>query len=733
MKKNRIRRKLFLTSNQKHLMKKYISLILLLLSFCSTGLWSQDNPFIDSLLFVLDNTAGDTNSVNTLNSLAEALRKTDPVQANKHAEEALALSSELNYKKGIAGSYFSLGRVSRAQFNLTEARGFYLMSVQVYKELGDNRAVADITNKVGITYGIQGEYEKALDFFNRSMEANKKLGEKQKIADCLNNIGNVYKYLGNYPESFNAYNKALEIYEEVHDTANIAMCYNHFGILHDYQGDYKQALDYYFESLRMREIVGDIEEIAASYSNIGIVYNYLGEYEQALEYQLKNLKLSNEAGQKRGAGIAYTNIGNIYEKLGKSDKALENFVKGMETLEEIGDMQGVADAYFNIGEVRQKMDKYEVALLYQNKSLDIAEEIGYKQGIANSCYSIGSVFYKAGEYTEAVKFLNRSIGIGEELGMPEIIMAASEVLSKVYEKQNNFRKAYDFFILFKQMGDSLNNAENLKKITQLEMQYEFDKQQEIQQFEQEQERIKHNAEIKQQKLLRNFLICGIVIVLLFGFFILRSYIQKKKANAEKEVLLKEIHHRVKNNLQVISSLLNLQSNSLSDEKMKSAVKEGQSRVKSMALIHQTLYQSERLSRIDLQDYIEKLLSFLSDTYRNDKKEIKTSINAKNISLDIDTAIPLGLIINELVSNSFKHAFKNKTKGKIEVVLEKSGSTDYKLFVSDNGIGLAENLNIEKADSLGLKLVNILTRQLKGELTFHKNDVTVFSIKFKDKL
>jgi len=712
--------------------KKTTSLIILYFLFFSFALFSQESSVVDSLSFVLDNSVEDTNRVNVLNLLAEELRKTDAVQANKYAEEALALSSELNYKKGIAGSYFSLGRVYRAQFNLTEARVNYLKSLQVYKELGDFKAVADITNKIGITYGIQGDYEKALDFINRSMEANKKLGEKQKIADCLNNIGNVYKYLGNYPESFKTYNKALKIYEELHDTAAIAMCYNHFGILHDYQGDYKQALDYYFESLRMREIVGDIEEIAASYSNIGIVYNYLGEYEQALEYQLKNLKLNNEIGQKRGAGIAYTNIGNIYEKLGKSDQALENFVKGMETLKEIGDMQGVTDAYFNIGEVWQKKDNYKVALQYQNKSLDIAEEIGYKQGIANSCYSIGSVYYKTGEYIKAVKFLNRSIDIGEELGMPEIIMAASEVLSKVYEKQNNFRKAYDFFILFKQMGDSLNNAENLKKITQLEMQYEFDKQQEAQQFEQEEERIKHNAEIKQQKLQKNILFAGSVVVLLFGFILLRSYLQKKKANAEKEVLLKEIHHRVKNNLQVISSLLNLQSNSLSDEKMKSAVKEGQSRVKSMALIHQTLYQSDRLSRIDLQDYIEKLVSFLSDTYRNNEKEIVTVINAKDISLDIDTAIPLGLIINELVSNSFKHAFRNRTKGKIEVVLEKSGSTDYKLTVSDNGIGLADNLDIEKADSLGLKLVNILTRQLKGELTFHKNDVTGFSIKFKDK-
>ena len=124
--------------------KRINSLIILYFLFFSFTLFPQENSVIDSLLSVLDNSVEDTNRVNALNSLAEELRKTDAVQANKYAEEALALSSELNYIKGIAGSYFSLGRVSRAQFNLTEARGYYLKSIEVYKELGDFKAVADI-------------------------------------------------------------------------------------------------------------------------------------------------------------------------------------------------------------------------------------------------------------------------------------------------------------------------------------------------------------------------------------------------------------------------------------------------------------------------------------------------------------------------------------------------------------------------------------------------------------
>ncbi len=166
------------------ILRKNINLLILLsFLFCPFALYSQESSVVDSLSSVLDNSVRDTNRVDALNSLAEELRKTNPEQANKYAEEALALSRELNYKKGIAGSYFSLGRIYRAQFNLTEARSYYLKSVQIYKELGDHKAVADITNKIGITYGIQGEYEKALDFFNRSKEANEELGEKQKIAN----------------------------------------------------------------------------------------------------------------------------------------------------------------------------------------------------------------------------------------------------------------------------------------------------------------------------------------------------------------------------------------------------------------------------------------------------------------------------------------------------------------------------------------------------------------------
>lgn len=199
---------------------------------------------------------------------------------------------------------------------------------------------------------------------------------------------------------------------------------------------------------------------------------------------------------------------------------------------------------------------------------------------------------------------------------------------------------------------------------------------------------------------------------------------------EKETLLKEIHHRVKNNLQVISSLLNLQSNTISDPKAISAVRDGQSRVKSMALIHQKLYQAENAAQIDFQEYTEQLVNHLSSTFHSKTEQVTYEVQAKDIYLGIDTAIPLGLIINELVSNAYKYAFKEQKKGNILVKITKLDQKQYLLQVSDNGPGLPETHSLENAKTLGLKLVSILSRQLRGSVQVENKGGTHFKIKFE---
>jgi PAS domain S-box-containing protein len=201
--------------------------------------------------------------------------------------------------------------------------------------------------------------------------------------------------------------------------------------------------------------------------------------------------------------------------------------------------------------------------------------------------------------------------------------------------------------------------------------------------------------------------------------------------AEKEVLLKEVHHRVKNNLQVVSSLLYLQSEQLHEESAKSMLRESQNRVKSMALVHERLYQSEDLARINFADYIRNLGSHLFHSFGTDPRQVKMTLNVEDIHLSIEVAIPCGLIINELISNALKHAFPDEATGEIMVSLHQAEGGELTLSISDDGIGVPEGFSIENTDSMGLHLVHTLIRQLDAEITIDRTNGTKYQITFTE--
>jgi PAS domain S-box-containing protein len=205
----------------------------------------------------------------------------------------------------------------------------------------------------------------------------------------------------------------------------------------------------------------------------------------------------------------------------------------------------------------------------------------------------------------------------------------------------------------------------------------------------------------------------------------------KASLREKEVLLKEIHHRVKNNLQVISSLLDLESSYLKDQQTHELFKASQNRIKSMALIHEKLYQSQDLSRIDFTEYIRKLIDHLVRSYRIKPGAITVKITAAEMFLGIDTAIPCGLIVNELVSNSLKHAFPTAKSGEICIDLHANTDGTIVLIVSDNGVGLPRDFDFRTTESLGLQLVNILVDQLNGTIAHTNINGTTFTITFAE--
>jgi PAS domain S-box-containing protein len=199
---------------------------------------------------------------------------------------------------------------------------------------------------------------------------------------------------------------------------------------------------------------------------------------------------------------------------------------------------------------------------------------------------------------------------------------------------------------------------------------------------------------------------------------------------EKEVLLKEIHHRVKNNMNVITSLLSLQSRYIRDKDALRIFRDGQNRIRAMARVHEKLYQSEDFSKVNINDYIEVLAKDLFNAYHISESSVSLKVNAGDVFLDIDFLIPCGLIINEIVSNSLKHGFREGRKGEISISLT-SDASGKRLVVSDNGIGMPEGFDIDKSETLGLLLVNSLVSQLRGTMEIDSNEGTTYQITFPE--
>ncbi len=205
----------------------------------------------------------------------------------------------------------------------------------------------------------------------------------------------------------------------------------------------------------------------------------------------------------------------------------------------------------------------------------------------------------------------------------------------------------------------------------------------------------------------------------------------KSSLKEKEMLLQEIHHRVKNNLQVISSLLRLQSRFIKDQNSIDIFKETQNRVRSIAILHEKLYQSDNLAKIKIDEYVKILAEDLMYFYELEESNINMILDIDDVSLNIETAIPCGLLINEMVANSLKYAFPNQKNGEIKIELHSNNEDQFNLTVSDNGVGIPEEIDPEKAETFGMQLIKYLTKQLKGTIELDNNNGTKYQLKFNE--
>ncbi len=557
---------------------------------------------------------------------------------------------------------------------------------------------ANIFKSFGILNMVKSQYDSAIFYYDLSAIVYEKINHKEGYADVLTNKGFAFSKLARYTEALEYTHKGLDIYDSLHLLEKTSNTYTNLGIIFQLNNDFEKALSNYQKAI---DTAPDYKKnVKRSLVNIATIYNKQHKYDSALSiYTMAQVAMEKE-NDIYGLSIIHNNIGDVYFSLKQYPKAADQFRKAIDYKKQINNKQGQAIASKNLAEVLLKMGNIKEANTWVIKSLELSKEVNSKKQILDALLLSAKINQEAGSHSTANKF-------------------------------------YSDYILLK---DSLDNAEQIKAIEEIQEKYQSEHQQkEIAELE-----IKNKQsqlEMEKGNNQRNILLFVIVLTLVFAVFLTYSILNNKKSQrilaqkneliqlalGDKETLLKEIHHRVKNNLQIISSLLSLQTRYISDEKAIQAVNEGKNRVKSMALIHQKLYQKDNLTGIEMDDYIQHLVESLFVSYGISSNKIKFTTDIAPIRLDVDTAIPLGLILNELVSNALKHAFKNDGGELLIELKEKNKKLHFK--IKDNGKGVSEK-DKDKKEGFGLRLINSLARKLKATVSLDSAHGTCYYIEIE---
>ncbi len=560
-------------------------------------------------------------------------------------------------------------------------------------------------------------------------------------ADNPTQMGDAYTLLANWhyfsitsnnPDSVYQYSlKALEQYRQTDSLSLIARGSKRVGSDLAGMGRFREAESYLFDAARIYESLDDQKALASTYASLNYLYRESRNWSEAVRYGERSLAIIEAIHQDEREliqpllGLIFT-----YPEVGKAEMGLE---KAEQVVQIVGSEYDWADNVHmaNVrswrGEAHVTVGNYEKALADFIYSWEVIQTMVPEPSDADGWRgNIGNVLRLQGKYAEAIPHIKANLRHHLEKNIDDwkLIEDNQFWLAECYRETGPADSAY-YYLAQAQQSQEKRLTEELAAV-QNELRIKYDSDQKEATLSSQQ------ATILQQRRSQ-LLVLGIVALLVALLAVIlynaRRNRQKNRRlevlnkelthtnhqldqrNAQNEVLVKEIHHRVKNNLEIISSLLELQSRQTQDETAQLAMLESQARVKSMGLLHQKLFQNQEQVSIEMRDYFQKLSNNLLQTF-NVREQVDVQIDMDPIELDMDTAIPIGLMVNELITNSLKYAFPDRRNGRIELRLQPEDSEYLELTVADNGVG-KEPVTAPKGTGFGSQLIQLLTQQLQG--------------------
>jgi len=547
----------------------------------------------------------------------------------------------------------------------------------------------------------------------------------------------VASYRTNPEETYNYAQKALELAEKLDVKTEIAKCFHILGIFYAERGDLKRALEYFFKSLETLEKIGDQNRKGVAIGAIARIYQMLENHEMALEYDIKALDIAISNNDSANIATNYNNVGADYNNLKNYSQAIENYNNALIIANKKNNTKLQALLHLNIGYTYIKTSDLKLAFDNLNNAKKLYSKIDDKYGLANTYNKLAEYFNEIEKNDSTIKYASQALELSENIGTITIIRESAGLLSHAYENAENYQLAYKYLTQFNELNDSITNSGNTKKITQLEMKYEFEKEKEINE-------IKHKEDIKRQQNLKIFFIIAFLLSLLLVTFIFLNYRIKQKSeeklqnlNAIKDRFFRIISHDLKAPFTAFISISEILSNpkiNLSREKTHYFANSINKTAKNSYDLFQNLLlwsMSQRNGlkinkmKIDLHKLINNTIELLKVSADDKKIEIITNFANETI-ISTDENI-VKTILRNLINNAIKFTPEN---GKITISIEKS-DTNTEIKISDTGIGIdktnldkifkseihytTQGTNNEKGTGLGLILCKELSDKIDAKI------------------
>jgi len=576
------------------------------------------------------------------------------------------------------------------------------------------------------TSAMAMDIRKALEYARQGVILADKAGNKNWLPKLYETQGRMHANLLQLDSANICYEKASAGYIADNNRAGQATIAFKFAWVHKRKGDFEKAMAEDLKGLRIMEELDDKVGIAGAYERLSDGLTRQGRLPEAMDYAKKSIAVSEENNLKEQLVYAMFNGGNVSIAMKNDKQALEYYNKTLDLARSLNFAPRTTAPFLNSrGNALKHLGRYQLALEDYNKTLALSKATNFAQGLSSAIANLGEVYMLMGNYKDALAYQLETVRLQEKNGDVTNLTENYEHVSTIYEKLGDYKPALEYQKMALMMRDSVASVKRDTAMTRLLTQYQTEK--------------KEATILAQQNLITQqekvqWLSIGVAVLLaaslILGYRSLRNRSKSNKLlaakNAENELLLKEIHHRVKNNLEVVSSLLALQGARIDDPNTRQAMQEGQNRVHSIGIVHQKLYQGENLGAIEMRDYFVNLSESILDSFGAEGR-VSIELAMEKLNVDIDTAVPLGLIVNELLTNTLKYAFPNNQNGSVRIKLEKLAGGILHLEVSDNGVGKS---GLTQGTGFGGQLISLLTQQLNGSMKEEIKNGTSFYFDFK---